>query len=214
MQRPDTALRKIFLAIGALLVWFALLSQFYLTIANRTTSIGEAVIRYFSFLTILTNGLVAIALTALLLEPKSAWGRWFGHASTLTALAVYITVVGLIYNLILRQLWNPQGLQQLVDELLHSVIPALFVLFWLLFVPQERMPWISIFSWMLFPLCYCIFCLGRGALVGYYPYPFLDVGVLGYHDVFVHIGGLIALFFGLALVFVGITKLLTPRLRK
>jgi hypothetical protein len=214
MQRADTALRKTFLAIGALVVWFALISQFYLAIANRTSSIVEAVIRYFSFFTILANGLVGVALWALLVEPKSAWGRWFGRASTLTALAVYITVVGLIYNLILRQLWNPQGLQQLVDELLHSVIPTLFVLFWLLFVPQERMRWVSILSWMVFPLCYCVYCLGRGVMVGYYPYPFLDVTVLGYHNVLLNIGGLIALFFGLALVFVGIIKLQAPRLRK
>jgi len=123
---------KLLLAAICLLGWFALVGQFYLIILNRITSIPEIIIRYFSYFTILTNLLVAICCTALLTNRNSKIKSFFSRQNTLTAVAVYITVVGLVYNSILRFLWNPQGLQWIVDELLHSVIPLLFIAFWLL----------------------------------------------------------------------------------
>ena len=70
---------------------------------------------------------------AVLLPPVGAGRR-----------AAYIAIVGIIYRLLLRQLWNPQGMQWVADVILHDVIPVGYVLYWLLFAPGRncagRMP--------------------------------------------------------------------------
>jgi len=108
--------RNIFLFILVIAGWFALIGQFYLIIENRVASLAETVARYFGFFTILTNILVAVCCTFLLFKPGSVAARFFSKATTQTAIAVYITVVGLIYNIILRFLWKPEGLQMIVSR--------------------------------------------------------------------------------------------------
>ena len=198
---------KSFFAIGALLGWSALAGQFYFAMDNRTTDITEAVVRYVGYFTILANGLAALSFTVLLLRPVSVWGQLFGHPSTLTAVTVYLLVVGIIYNVILRGLWNPQGLEMIIDESLHSAMPALFLLFWVIYIAPRALSWKSVPVWMIFPLVYCAYTLVRGAKAQFYPYPFLDVLALGRKQVFLNIGGMILLFFLLAFCLVGFSKL-------
>lgn len=146
-------------AVGAFISWLAVILQLYLIIVNRTASIPETIIRFFSFFTILTNILVAVCFTTVALEWHSTWKKTFSKPAILSATTVYILVVGVVYNIILRFLWKPQGLQQIVDELLHSVIPVLFLLFWIAFVPKANLQWKAIFAWLLYPLLYLIYVL-------------------------------------------------------
>ena len=108
--------------------------QFYLMLLNKTAPIPETIVRFFSFFTILTNILVAICFTAVACTPSSKWGRFFSRPSNVTALAVYKTVTGIVYNVILHFLGSPKGLQFIADELLHSIIPVLFIFYWFIFV--------------------------------------------------------------------------------
>lgn len=164
------------LTLLALLGWFAIIAQFYLLIANGQLPLGEAIIRFFSFFTVQTNILVAVCSTALLLKP----GGFFARASTQAALLLYILIVGLVYNVILRFLWAPQGIQRLVDELLHAVIPLLYLAYWLIFAPKQGLAWKQAPAWLLYPLAYMIYVIIRGTFSGFYPYPFIDVVQLGY----------------------------------
>src|SRR5690606_12194116 len=84
-------------------------------------------------------------------------------------------IVGMIYVLVLRDLWNPQGLQLWVDAALHYVIPILFIIHWLNYVPKRKLVWFHSIVWLIPPLLYIAYILIRGDLTGYYPYPFLDV---------------------------------------
>src|SRR5258705_6908454 len=102
MEKQPTKAMQAFLAIGAIIGWFAVGLQFYLIIVNRVTSVPETIIRFFSFYTILTNILVALYFTVLLLKPDFRWGNFFSRANVITAITLYITVVGITYNLILR----------------------------------------------------------------------------------------------------------------
>ena len=174
---------RIFIAHGAILAWSAVFLQLYLIIINRIATVPETIIRFFSFYTILTNILVACSFSFLWLKPNSRAGKFFSREKVVTAITLYITVVGATYNIILRQLWSPQGLQLIVDELLHSVIPVLFIVYWLICVPKGELEWKNVLSWLIYPLVYLICILFRGALSGFYPYPFLDVGKLGYTKV-------------------------------
>jgi hypothetical protein len=144
-----------------------------------------------------------------LVASGSGWGKFFSKATTLTAIAVNITIVGATYNAILRFLWNPQGMQRVVDELLHLVIPILFIIFWFVFVPKNRLKWDNIFLWTVYPIAYLVIVLIRGALSGYYPYPFLDVTKLGYPQTLLNSAGVAVAFIIVALLFVAIDKLMS-----
>ncbi|MEO5893417.1 MAG: Pr6Pr family membrane protein [Ferruginibacter sp.] len=208
MEKRVTTSERIFLSNGAALAWIAVFFQLYLIIVNRTASIPETITRFFSFFTILSNILVALCFTYRLLKPNAKWGRFFSRPTTQTAIALYIGVTGIIYNTILRALWKPEGLQFLVNELLHSVIPVLFILYWLFFVPKESLKWTSIFPWLIFPTVYCIYSIIRGAIAGVYPYPFLDAKELGYNKVILNICGVTVVFIVLSLLLVAIAKLI------
>ncbi len=198
---------KIFLSIGMIAGWFAVIVQFCLIIINKTTSVAEAITRFLSFFTILTNILVACCFTFLLLKPQFSRKNLIASPATLTAVTVYIAVVGIIYNTILRFLWKPQGLQRVADELLHSFIPLWFIVYWLIFVPKQTLQWKSIPLWLMYPAAYCIYVLIRGKLSGFYPYPFIDVNSLGYNKVLINVGGMLIVFLVVSLMLIAVGKL-------
>lgn len=113
----------------ATIAWLTVSTQYYLMLQNRVSSINETTIRFFSFFTILTNLLVAIYFTLTVFKHKQGHQSVLNKPGTLTALTVYISVVGLVYQILLRHIWNPTGLQMIVDELLHSIIPIAVVVF-------------------------------------------------------------------------------------
>jgi hypothetical protein len=209
MKKQSTKAKQIYLAITAIFAWFSVTSQFYLNVVNRSIPVFEVVIRFFSYFTILTNILVALCFTNLLLRPKSKPGEFFSQSNVLTAVTAYITFVGIAYNLLLRHLSNPEGLQLIVDEFLHIIIPLLSILYWLIFVPKAGLRWKNILPWMIYPVFYLGYVLTRGALSGFYPYPFIDVNGLGYFKVLLNDGGLIIAFLLLSLLFVAIGKLIS-----
>ena len=145
MKEKTTKAEQTFLIIGTAIAWFAVLLQLYLIIFNRVESLPETIIRFFSFYTILTNILVAFCFTALLVKPNSRLGIFFSQPGALTATTINIFVVGLLYNLLLRQIFSSVGLQRLADELLHVVIPLLFIVYWYLFAPKGGLGWKSAF---------------------------------------------------------------------
>ncbi|HEY5391406.1 MAG TPA: Pr6Pr family membrane protein [Hanamia sp.] len=195
------------LAIAIMILgWIAVIGQFYLIIMNRTASVGETIIRFFSYFTILTNLLVALCFTFLLTKSSSALRSFFFRKSTLTAMTVYILIVGLVYNLILRFLWQPQGLQFVVDELLHTIIPILCLIFWWQNERTKNLEWRNIFPFLIYPLLYILIILVRGSFSGFYPYPFIDVKLLGMSKVIINSGLLAICFAVISAIFIGITR--------
>ena len=134
-------------------------------------------------------------------------GIYFKRPSVATAITVYIIIVGVVYNIVLRPLWNPQGLQLVVDELLHSVIPVLMLAYWFAFVPKGKLGWKQFLPWMLYPLIYLVYVLIRGSLSGYYPYPFINVESLGYEKVFINCGFVFGTFIFFSLLLIGLSKI-------
>jgi hypothetical protein len=178
-----------------------LLLQFYLQIANRTTSIAEAIIRYFSYFTILTNMLVAISFTSLLL-PNSRWHSFFLRNTVLTAVTLYILIVGLVYNLVLRSQWNPQGLQLVADNGLHTITPLLTLCYWFAYVSAKNIKWHQTAPWLIYPFAYLIYALIRGSFSHFYPYFFINVDNLGYSKALLNAVFVTAAFLVVALLLV------------
>ncbi|ALL07552.1 hypothetical protein AQ505_19885 [Pedobacter sp. PACM 27299] len=202
---------KLLLTTGMLSGWFALIAQLYLMLLNNPIPALEALTRYISYFTILSNIMVALCCTMLLFNFYEKAERFYAQPKTLAAVTLYICVVGLIYNLILRFTWQPQGLQRLVDELLHSFIPALFLIYWLIFAPKHTLKWADAFPWLIYPLIYLIFILIRGAYTGFYPYPFVDVTAFGYPTVFQNSFYILIVFLGLSFLLIWVGKSIAKR---
>lgn len=195
----------------ATIAWVTVLTQYYLMLENRVVSINETTIRFLSFFTILTNSLVAIYFTLIIFKQKQGYLSILNKPGTLTAVTVYITVVGLVYQIILRHTWEPTGTQMIVDELLHSIIPMIVIVFWYLYEDKSLVKYGQIPQWLFYPLLYLIYILVRGNFSNFYPYPFVDVGNLGLLKVFTNSIGLIALFIGISALFIKIGRAIKSR---
>jgi len=142
------------------------------------------VMKFFDYFTILSNILVASVFTAHLVRSGHPLVRCLTQPKVKGGVAVYISITAIVYILILDQLWDPQGLALLANVLLHYVMPILYMLDWLLFTPKGQLTWKDALRWLLFPLGFAVWALFWGAIFGFYPYPFIDVGQLGYSTVF------------------------------
>ncbi|MHC8313005.1 Pr6Pr family membrane protein [Pseudomonas sp. GT1P32] len=203
------AVRRRFVAVAAVLGWAGLSIQLYLIFYSRWTlgaSLLGGLLSFFSYFTVLSNTLVATVLTCTLTSRESAARRWFLQPSVSSGVAVSIAVVGLAYNILLRHLWHPEGWQWLADELLHDVMPLLFLAWWWLCVPKGTLRLRHIALWVIYPLLYFAYALLRGHLLAVYPYPFIDVDKLGYPQVFVNAGGLLAGFVVIALLVIALDR--------
>ena len=198
------------IAAAALLGWFALALQLWLSIRMTVAdgrSVTTAIWIYLGFFTILTNLLVATALSAQALGMDDRLGRFFRNPGVITAIAANIAVVTLTYNLLLRQLWQPKGWSFVADVLLHDVMPAIFLLFWWFVVPKADLRLRQLGRWLLYPLGYLVYALIRGAITRWYPYPFIDVNALGYARVLTNAVGVALAFVTVALLLLALAKL-------
>lgn len=205
---------KRFVAMAALAGWVGLAIQQYLIFYSRWStgaSLLGGLINFFSFFTVLTNTLVVVVLSYALVKRDSAAKRFFLAPGISSGIAVSIVVVSLAYNLLLRHLWQPEGFQFVADELLHDVMPALFFIFWWRCVPKGSLRFKHIGAWVIYPLVYFAYVLLRGHLLGQYQYPFIDVDALGYPQVFVNAGGILAGFIVIALTVLGLDNVLKKR---
>ncbi len=206
--------RRHFVAVAATLGWAGLSIQMYLIFHSRWTlgaSLIGGLMSFFSYFTVLSNTLVATVLTCEWTSRESAARRWFLQPWVSSAIAVSIAVVSLAYNLLLRHLWHPEGWQWLADELLHDIVPLLFLGYWWRCVPKGTLRVWHIALWVIYPLLYFAYALLRGHLLAVYPYPFIDVDKLGYPQVFINAGGLLAGFVVIALLLIGLDRWLGSR---
>jgi len=192
-----------------MLGWAGLSIQMYLIFHSRWTlgaSLLGGLMSFFSYFTVITNTLVATVLTCQLTSRESAARRWFLQPWVSSGIAVSIAVVSLAYNVLLRHLWDPEGWQWLADELMHDVMPLLFLVWWWMYVPKGTLRPRHIALWLLYPLLYFAYALLRGHVLAAYPYPFIDVDKLGYPQVLLNAGGLLVGFVTIALVVMGFDR--------
>ena len=90
--------------------------------------------------------------------------------------------------------------------LLHAVIPLGYVVYWLIFAPRAGLRWMDAVVWLVYPGVYLVYVLARGAVSGLYPYPFVDVNVLGYGGVLARAVVLMAVFLGMGLLLVAVSR--------
>jgi len=187
------------------LAWFSVLLQLFVTL-HSTIEHGNGIVgglvSFLGYFTILTNLLVCISLTIPLVAPASAPGGFFARSDVTAGVATSIAFVGLAYYFLLRNTWNPQGLQLLADILLHYVMPVFFLIYWWFNFPKGALRWFYPVIWGLYPTVYLIYVLIRGSIIGNYPYGFIDPHAIGYQQTMVNAFGLLLAFVALGQVLV------------
>lgn len=170
---PTPALRA-WAGLTAFIAVASLLLQYHLLLRTPGLGAADATLRYLGYFTILSNIGVAAVCLAL------ARGRGDGLAGPVprAAVALFIGITGLIYVIILRPLWHPQGAQWWADGGLHYAVPVLYLLGWLA-GPHGGLHRRGLLGALAFPTVYLGWALLVGRVSGQYPYPFLDLGTLG-----------------------------------
>lgn len=202
-----------FAAAAAAVAWAALLLQLWLTmgiVINQGRGFAMGLVVYFGFFTVLTNLLAAVCLTAFASGPPFPGHRKLTHPVAVTTLAAAITVVGLVYFLILRHTWKPEGAQFAADAALHYVVPVLAVLFWFWVVPHGAVKWGALPWLFVYPLAYLVYVFVRGEIFKIYPYFFIDVGQIGYDTALRNSVGVLVAYGAVVAVLLGLKRALSP----
>ncbi|MFM7329985.1 MAG: Pr6Pr family membrane protein [Bacteroidota bacterium] len=172
--------------IGFASATFAVITQWLMILSKGdqtlTTFLLES-IRYYSYMTVWTNILLALCFGAVAFFPETTWGKFLTEKVVQAATVGYILVVGLAYHFLLAGTFDPKGLEWFADLLLHYINPILYTGFWLIFADKERLSYLSSLRWLVWPFTYFIFSLIKGAITDWYPYFFVDVVKLGYPKV-------------------------------
>ncbi len=183
-------------ATVALVLQFVLVAQGHnvLDEHNRPDT-GTRLVRYFSYLTIWGNVLVAWTTLTLAVGRDRDSRVW--RALRLDAV-VLIALIAIVHFFFLRPLLDLEGADLLADKLLHMVVPAVAVVGWLVFGPRGRASTADIGPSLVVPVVWLGYTLVRGAFVDWYPYPFIDVGEHGYGVVLLNCLGVAVLMLALA----------------
>jgi hypothetical protein len=175
------------------------------------SEIAARTLNFFSYFTILTNVLVALAMTLPVVAGGTAVGRFAASNSVRAAVTMFAVVVGVVYHLLLAATWKPTGLQLWVDQGLHSMMPLAMLIDWLFLTPRTRLGWPEPLRWLVFPVIYGAWTLLHGGLSGWWPYWFVDVGELGLERATINFAGLLAFFAVVGLGVVAIDRMLAAR---
>jgi hypothetical protein len=134
-------------------------------------------VNFFSYFTIQSNliGLAALlAAAATTRESRSAGVDFFRGAAT-----AYLTLTFIVFALLLADTDVDTAIVW-VDRVLHRVMPIVLVADLLLEPPARPIPVRRALWWLAYPLVWTGYTLVRGAITGWYPYPFLNPANGGY----------------------------------
>jgi hypothetical protein len=124
------------------------------------------------------------------------------------AVFAYAIVTGVIYNGMLRYLTYSgyHGIHW-PTEVLHVVVPLFIVIDWILAPGRRPVAWRSLWFVMIYPAAWVIVTLVRGAIDGWYPYPFLDpANAGGYLSVAAYVVAIGLAFAGLGALAIAISR--------
>lgn len=206
---PASPARLVAIAIAAL-GWAAIGTQIPLTLSDAAAAGNPAwlsLVNLFSYFTLLTNVAVAVAATV---AARGITASWWALPHVRAGLVLYILIVGLIYQTLLKGLIPMAGTRLVIDTIFHAVIPLAWPVWWFAFGRgPSPLPWRAALIWLGFPLLYGVYSVARGAMSGRWPYPFMNAERFGYPQVAVNLAAMLLLFFALALLLIALDRRLT-----
>lgn len=209
----QSMLNRALTCTGLVLGLVALGLQFSISIpAYMANGMGlpAALVQFFSFFTILTN----IAITLIYLSALTGWSwlNWFRAPKTRAMMTGVMLLVMIFYHVLLRPIWQPEGLFLVCDYLLHYAAPILFALWWSVTQRHGTVDYADAPAMLVPPLVYLSYVMARGALTNAYPYPTLNAFELGYGQVALNV---VMVALGLSILYlitIGIDRALARRL--
>ena len=183
-------------------------SQFgYANATGLAGAVGRT-LDFFSYFTIWSNIVVAVVATLLAIDP--ARDSRLLRVLRLDALLM-ITITGIVYAVVLAPNAHLTGWQVPANSLLHQITPLVTVVVWLVVGPRGWIAWRTVPESLVLPVVWIVFTLVRGAVIGAYPYPFIDVVKLGYGHVLVNLVVIAVIGVVIAVVLLGVDRLLSRR---
>lgn len=153
----------------ALLCIAAIAAQGWFAVVEKQVPCGH----FLSFFTIQSNLMAAVLL--LIGAARPAWSVTPAGLLCRGAVVLYLMITGVIYALLLSSLPEVKELMlPWADRVLHEVIPLVVLADWLIAPPPPRFTFRQTLGWLIYPFIYMTYSLVRGALVHWYPYPFLN----------------------------------------
>lgn len=144
---------------------------------HSSAPLGTHLIREYSFFTQQSNIVVLAAALTLVINPRRDGAIW----RILRVDAVLgIVITGVVYPVFLAGSSHAIGAQFWINAGLHYVSPWATVVAWLVFGPRPRIDRRTILAALIWPLLWVGYTFLHGAMSGWYPYYFLDVGDIGY----------------------------------
>ena len=112
------------------------------------------------------------------------------------AAALNLTVTYVVFALLLSNTDVDVALPW-VNTVVHTVFPLAAIADWLIDPPAAPISWARALRWLAYPLLWLGYTMVRGAIAGWYPYPFLDPANGGYGSVALYVVGILV--FGVVL---------------
>ena len=165
MSRIVRIVSRLFFAILGLT---AITTQFIVQIQNN-----DSIVNFFSFFTNLSNILAALVLLYSAYHLIRRKKPSVLHDSLRGAVFLYMTVVGVVFTLLLRET-DLGSLLPWVNNVLHYILPVFIIVDFFYQPPSVILPKHIIKYWLIFPVAYLVYSLVRGPFTHFYPYPFIN----------------------------------------
>jgi hypothetical protein len=226
VDAPRARTARAWFTVNAVVAWLGLAIQFVLSASGMypptekvISQLGAGnpegaagalprIVDFFSYFTIWSNIVVALVLTVLAANPRRDTPAL--RVLRLDAL-IMIAITGIVYAVVLAPTATLRGWEVLANAFIHILTPVVTIVVWLVAGPRGWIGWSTIAKAMILPLVWLAYTLVRGAVIGAYPYPFVDVVRLGYGQVAVNVVAIVVFAVVLGAIMLGIDRLLTRR---
>lgn len=152
-------------------------------------------VNFFSYFTIIANILVFLTFIVSAIAENHGFNKKI--SAIRSAVTVYILLVGIAFTLLLSGQSDITFTIVPWDNIvLHYIIPVAVLVDYIIDRPL-RTDFNKALSWLSLPLAYLAYSLLRGAITGWYPYPFLNPGLHGWGLVIATVLGIVVLSIGL-----------------
>jgi hypothetical protein len=153
---------------------------------------------FFSYFTILSNIIAAVALAIVAARPAVRDHVGLGHVLR-GAATLYMTVTGIVYATLLAPAGVDVDVQLVwVNLVIHVIGPIVVVGDWLIDPPRTAPSVSTAGLWLVVPSVWLVYTLIRGPIVDWYPYPFLDPNERSTIEIVIVCVGIFVLFIALA----------------
>ena len=205
----NSALVRRALGVFSALAGLALLAALVTQVTDQIAAGRFEADEYFHYFTIQTALINAVVLVVGGIEAFRRTVDTSLYTAVRASIVAYAVVTGLVYNVLLRAIPNDDGYVGPVwpNELLHVWIPIFIAVEFVVNPTRTRLGWGTIGIAVSFPLAWVGVTLLRGAIEGWYPYPFLEpMGPAGVGGVAAYVLGIAVLIIALAALAVLVTR--------